>query len=81
VLAGPAFEPREGETGKYSIFAWDGDSMLVLLKDLPPFEEDGEALKPEALLPLRTHPDGSLDVLVLFDHAKEGGPRLFRLPK
>ena len=55
--------------------------MLVLLKDLPPFEEDGEALKPEALLPLRTHPDGSLDVLVLFDHAKEGGPRLFRLPK
>jgi hypothetical protein len=80
VLAGPAFEPKQGETGKYSIFAWDRADMLVLLRDLPPFEDNGEELKPEALLPLRTHADGTLDVLVLFDHAKEGAPRQFRLP-
>ena len=49
--------------------------MLVLLRDLPAYEADGEILKPEALLPLKANADGTLDVLVLFDAAKEGGPR------
>jgi len=80
VLAGPAYERKKAKDGDYSIFAWDRDQMLVLLKDLPAIEEDGKILKPEVLLPIRTYANGTLAVLVLFDSAKEGGPRLFRIP-
>jgi hypothetical protein len=81
VLAGPAYEPKTAKNGDYSIYAWDRDQMLVLLRDLPAYEADGEVLKPEALLPLKANADGTLDVLVLFDAAKEGGPRLIKVPK
>jgi hypothetical protein len=83
ILAGPAYEPNTapaaGKSGEYSIFSWDRDSTLILLKDLPQYSEDGSALKPEAILPLRTNNDGTLDVLLLFDGATEGGPRLVRI--
>lgn len=85
VLTGPAYEPNmtrtAGKTGEYSIYAWDRRDGLRLMLDLPPFAEGGEPVKPEALLPLRTHADGSADVLILSDGATEGGPRLVRIPK
>lgn len=83
ILAGPAYEPNKaptaGKTGEYSIFSWDRAGKVTLLKDLPPYSEEGEPLKPEALLPLRTNNDGTLDILVLSDGATEGGPRVVRI--
>ena len=85
VLAGPAYEPNTapaaGKTGEYAIYLWDKVNPPRKLKDLPQFEEDGKPLKPEALLPLGTGNDGTLDVLVLFDGAREGGPRLVKVPR
>ena len=85
VLAGPAYEPNTteatGKTGEYAIYLWDKVNTPRKLKDLPAYEEDGKPLKPEALLPLGTGNDGTLDVLVLFDGATEGGPRLVKVPR
>lgn len=85
VLAGPAYEPNTaeaaGKPGEYAIYLWDRSNETRKLKDLPPYGEDGKALKPEALLPLRTNSDGTVDVLVLFDGATEGGPRQVTLPR
>jgi len=85
ILAGPAYEPiadgAAGKTGNYSIYAWDRRNEPRLLVDLPPFAEDDKPLRLEALLPLRTRTDGGLGVLVLFDGATEGGPRLVRIPR
>ena len=82
ILAGPAYKGSEaGAKGEYSIHVWDPGGKLERLIELPPFREDGKLVKPEALLPLRTRADGSLDVLVLSDGATEGGPRLVRIPK
>ena len=84
ILAGPAYEPNmtsvAGKPGEYSIYAWDRRDGLKLLRDLPPFAEGDKPVKPEALLPLRTNADGSVDVLVLSDGATEGGTRLVTLP-
>jgi len=85
ILAGPAYEPNTapsaGKPGEYAIYRWNRAGSLALLKDLPQYSEDGVLLKPEAILPLGAHPDGTLDVLLLFDGASEGGPRLVRIGK
>jgi Protein of unknown function (DUF3616) len=86
ILAGPAYEPNTapaaGKPGEYAIYRWDRVAAVpTLLKDLPQFSEDGEPLKPEAILPLGSRADGTLDVLVLFDGATEGGPRLVQIGK
>jgi hypothetical protein len=83
VLAGPAYEPNTaqaaGKTGEYAIYWWDrsGDPRRII--DLAQYSEDGKALKPEALLPLGIRNDGTLDVLLLFDGATEGGARPVRV--
>ncbi|HEY5865192.1 MAG TPA: DUF3616 domain-containing protein [Candidatus Tectomicrobia bacterium] len=77
VLAGPTAD----EDGAYSIYWWDGSSETVtVLQDLNTYEENGEVLKAEAIVPLRLT-DSSLHVLVLFDGAKEGGPRDIKVNK
>ena len=77
VLAGPT----ASEGGKYSIYWWDGSGETVnLLKNLDNYNEDGEALKAEAIVPLGLTGSG-LRVLVLFDGAKEGGPRAIEVAK
>ncbi len=71
VLAGPMAD----RGGHYSVYWWDGASDTPkLLKDLARYRENGIDLRPEAILPLDQTPAG-LRVLVLFDGAKEGGPR------
>jgi hypothetical protein len=77
VLAGPT----AGEGGQYAIYWWDGSGKTVtLLKNLDEYHEDGEALKAEAIVPLGLTGSG-LRVLVLFDGAKEGGPRAIEVAK
>ena len=77
VLAGPTAD----EDGAYSIYWWDGSSETVtVLQDLNTYEENGEVLKAEAIVPLRLT-DSYLHVLVLFDGAKEGGPRDIKVNK
>ena len=77
VLAGPT----AGEGGQYAIYWWDGAGETVnLLKNLDEYNEDGEALKAEAIVPLGLTGSG-LRVLVLFDGAKEGGPRAIEVAK
>jgi len=72
VLAGPMADTGDG---RYSVYWWDGmGDTPKLLKDLARYREKGIDLKPEAILPLDRTP-ASLRVLVLFDGAKEGGPR------
>jgi hypothetical protein len=72
VLAGPVADTGGGH---YSVYWWDGmGDTPKLLKDLARYRENGMDLKPEAILPLDRVPTG-LRVLVLFDGAKEGGPR------
>src|SRR5262249_17928754 len=82
ILAGPAYEPNtaaaQGKRGEYSIYWWDRSGDPRLLVDLEPYEEDGKALKPEGLQVLKANADGSLDLLLLFDGAREGGPRPLR---
>ena len=76
VLAGPSPDV----VGLYSIYSWDGASDTVkLLQDLPEIQDDGEPVKPEAILPLDSDPTG-LRVLIMSDGAKEGGPRELRIP-
>jgi len=67
--------------GVSSIYWWDGATDTPkLLKDLPPYKRDGDELKPEAILPLNQTSAG-LRVLILFDGAKEGGPRAIEVAK
>ena len=82
VLAGLASDPPKeapGLPGDYAIYWWNSDTSLKLLKELSPDSEDGETIKPEALLPLGRQ-DGKLRVLLFFDGAEEGGPRPILLP-
>ena len=82
MLAGLASDPPKedpGLPGDYAIYWWDGDTSLRLLKELSPYSEDGETIKPEALLPLGRQ-GGNLRVLLFFDGAEEGGPRPILLP-
>lgn len=73
VLAGPT---AEGD-GSYSIYRVK-DEAAELLGEVPPLIEDGERVKPEALLFLDQDDDGQR-VLVLSDGAKEGAPRPLRI--
>jgi uncharacterized protein DUF3616 len=84
ILAGPAYEGCDSakvNNGDYSIYSWDRSSDPKLLLDLDAYEEKEKKekkrkpLKPEALVVLNTKADGRLDILVLFDGAREGGPR------
>lgn len=74
VLAGPVQDPpkkRKIKPSDYSIYIWDGDGELELVRHVPVY---GKKVKPEALLPL----DGDARrgrVLVLFDGPEEGAPR------
>jgi Protein of unknown function (DUF3616) len=78
VLAGPMADTGGGT---YSIYWWDGATDTPkLLKDLPTYTEDGENLKPEAILPLNQTSAG-LRVLILLDGAKEGGPRAIEVAR
>ncbi len=75
VLAGPTPNDAEGDAAIYSVFYWDTVSSLpVPLGDLSMFEEGGDQIKPEALVPLGETESG-LRILILFDGAKEGAPR------
>jgi Protein of unknown function (DUF3616) len=73
VLAGPA----AATDGPYSIYRVKGDDA-VLLGDVPPLVQKGEAVKPEALLFLNEDQNGQR-VLVLSDGAKNGAPRELRI--
>ncbi len=73
VLAGPT---AAGD-GPYSIYRVK-DEEAELLGEVPPLIEDGESVKPEALLFL-DQDDDSQRVLVLSDGAKEGAPRPLRI--
>jgi len=78
VLTGPMADTGGGT---YSVYWWDGATDTPkLLKDLPPYKRDGDELKPEAILPLNQTSAG-LRVLILFDGAKEGGPRAIEVAK
>lgn len=75
VLAGPSLS----EDVPYAIFRWDGSAAPSLLAELPGFPgDDGELLKPEAILPLDRGGQG-LRVLILFDGAVAGAPRAMRI--
>jgi Protein of unknown function (DUF3616) len=75
VLAGPSAE----EAGEYSVYRWDSGEQTKLLGTLASLPgEGGIPLKPEVILPLDSD-DTGLRVLVLFDGAKEGGPRAVRI--
>ena len=77
ILAGPMADTG---SGRYSVYWWDGVGITPkLLKDLPAFRADANELKPEAILPLDLTPAG-LRVLIMFDGAKEGGPRAIESP-
>jgi hypothetical protein len=57
--------------GRYSVYWWDGATdTSKLLKDLPTYKEDGDELKPEAILPL-SQTSAGLRVLIMLDGAKE----------
>ena len=75
ILAGPSTDPKKSEavkTGDYTLFRWDGAVALDKIVDLDGRQnEDGEWIKPEAVLPL-----GSDMYLILSDGAKEGAPRV-----
>ena len=78
ILAGPV-----ADTGSrsYSVYWWDGVGITPkLLKDLPAFAADGIGLKPEAILPLDST-SASLRILIMFDGAREGGPRAIEVAK
>jgi hypothetical protein len=78
ILAGPVADTGGGRS---SVYWWDGvTDTPKLLRDLPPYTEDGNELKPEAILPLNQTPAG-LRVLIMFDGAKEGGPRAIEVAK
>ena len=78
VLAGPV---SDAGGGRYAIFWWAADrESPKLLGELTRYTEDGEELKPEALVPLDETSSG-LRVLILFDGAKEGGPRAIEVKK
>ncbi len=87
ILAGPSRDIAADisvPAGAYALYfkRWP-DGALKKLGLIPGGHDPhtGEALKPEAILPLDVA-DGRLRVLVLFDHAESGGPRpfLFNLP-
>lgn len=75
VLAGPVADTGGSD---YAIFTWDGTSAAAKLVAIVPSLDEDE--KPEAILPLESTAQ-SLRVLVLYDGAKEGGPREFTLPR
>jgi Protein of unknown function (DUF3616) len=78
VLAGPMAHTSDGH---YSVYWWDGAGDTPrLLKDLARYTEGSMILKPEAILPLDQTITG-LRVLILFDGAKEGGPRAIEVAK
>jgi hypothetical protein len=77
ILAGP----MQDIGGTYSVYWWDAASNNAqALMDLPEFvSEKGKQCKPEALLPLDCDV-GHLRALVLLDSAKQGKPRVVRIP-
>jgi hypothetical protein len=78
ILAGPMADTGGG---RYSVYWWDGATGTPkLLRDLPPYTADGKEIKPEAILPL-TQTSAGLRVLVMFDGAREGGPRAIEVAK
>lgn len=72
LIAGPVSDPPSGDIkpADYAIFRYDGTVANKLL-DLDPY---GNAVKPEALLPL-DEKDGKLRALLFFDGPEEGEPR------
>jgi hypothetical protein len=71
VLAGPSGE----HDGPYGVYWWDGSGESIrLLADITAATEADEKRKPEAILPLEEGHSG-LQVLILSDGRKEGGPR------
>ena len=72
LIAGPVSDPPSGDIkpADYAIFRYDGAVASKLL-DLDPY---GNAVKPEALLPLEEK-DGKLRALLFFDGPEEGEPR------
>lgn len=77
VLAGPVQDPSDGKIsrGDYRVFWRDTQGNLKLLAELEAF---GDKIKPEAIQPIGYN-EGKLQVLVMFDGAKEGGPRLIEI--
>ncbi len=77
VLAGPVQDSPNGAVGQgdYRVYWRDARGNLKLLAKLDSF---GERIKAEAIQPI-SHHDGKLQVLVMFDGAKEGGPRLIEI--
>jgi hypothetical protein len=77
VLAGPVGDVE----GTYSVFWWDGTSDSAKpLMDLRDYRSrKGKQLKTEALLPL-DRDAGGIRVLLLLDGAKNGEPRIERVP-
>lgn len=75
VLSGPGIQA----SGDYAVFGWDGEGNTVTpLGKLPAYFTDRGQIKPEAIVPLDQ--DGSeLRILIMFDGAKEGEPRAFRI--
>lgn len=70
ILAGPS----DDTDGDYAIYRWD-DGKRGRPSDLPEFtDDDGEQIKPEALLPLDRR-RRTQRILVLSDGGKEGAPR------
>lgn len=78
VLAGPTADPESG--GNYSVYEWDGEERVRLLKDLPTYATKKKQDKPEAILPLDQSANAQR-VLILFDGAKEGSPRAMEIRK
>ena len=72
LIAGPVSDPPSGDIkpADYAVFRYDGAVANKLL-DLDPY---GNAVKPEALLPL-DEKDGKLRALLFFDGPEEGEPR------
>lgn len=79
VLAGPMADNNDAG---YAIYWWDRvNDTPSLLKVLPTYpDEDGNELKPEAILPL-DQTSTNLRLLLMFDGAKEGGPRAIEVAK
>lgn len=75
ILAGPSKDPDKMlpiATGDYALFRWDGAAGLQKIADLDGRKkDDGEWVKPEAVLPL-----GGSKFLILSDGAEQGGPRV-----